>query len=171
VVKVKIAGVERCSVVDGPGLRTVVFAQGCPRSCPGCHNPASLDPEGGSWRELDELVSDVCSERGIQGVTFSGGEPFMQAQAFAELARRFKDKGLSIVTFSGYTYEELKDMSAADEAVAALLHATDILIDGPYRQEERNLSLAFRGSGNQRIIDMAKSRECGELVLSELHFR
>jgi anaerobic ribonucleoside-triphosphate reductase activating protein len=169
--KIKLAGIERCSVVDGPGLRTVIFAQGCPRSCPGCHNPDSLDPEGGSWRELSELAAEVCSERGIQGVTFSGGEPFMQAQAFAELARCFREKDLSIVTFSGYTYEELKDMSAADKDVAALLYATDILIDGPYRQEERNLSLAFRGSGNQRIIDMAKSRESGELVLSELHFR
>ena len=169
--RLKIAGFERCSVVDGPGLRAVIFAQGCPHYCPGCHNPGALDPEAGSWRELDELAADVCSERGINGVTFSGGEPFMQAKAFAELAGRLREQGLSIVTFSGYTYEELNDKAKSDNAVAALLSATDILIDGPYRQEERDLSLAFRGSGNQRIIDMVKSRECGELVFSELHFR
>jgi anaerobic ribonucleoside-triphosphate reductase activating protein len=170
VLKIKIAGIERNSVVDGPGLRTVIFAQGCPHNCPGCHNPGAIDPEGGQWRELDELAVEVCRD-GPGGITFSGGEPFLQAREFAALADILKKNRRSIVVFSGYTYEELTKKTGSDPAVAALLDAGDILIDGPYRQEQRDLSLAFRGSRNQRVIDMGKSRASGEVILSDLHFR
>jgi anaerobic ribonucleoside-triphosphate reductase activating protein len=169
--KVKVAGTERNSVVDGPGLRTVIFAQGCPRRCPGCHNPGALDPAGGSWRDAEELLADIFTDPGIHGVTFSGGEPFLQAPAFAFLAERCREKGLSIVTYSGYTYEELVQMAGVDPPAAALLLASDILVDGPYREEERDISLAFRGSRNQRIIDLAATRASGRVVLSLLHYR
>ncbi len=168
--KVKISGIEKNSVVDGPGLRTVIFAQGCPHNCSGCHNPGTHDPQGGEWRKLDELVAEACREQG-NGVTFSGGEPFLQAEAFAVLAARLKKNGLSIVTFSGYTYEELKSKAEYEPSVKELLDASDILIDGPFLLERRDPTLVFRGSANQRVIDMAKTRMCGEVVLSKLHFR
>ncbi len=169
--RVKVAGIERNSVVDGPGLRTVIFAQGCPHRCPGCHNPGSHDPRGGTWRDTDELFADILTDKSIRGVTFSGGEPFEQAAAFAHLAGLCREKGLSIVTYTGYTYEELAARAAADQDTAALLLASDILVDGPYRQEERDLSLAFRGSRNQRVIDLAATRAGGRVVLSPLHYR
>lgn len=168
--RVKLAGIERHSVVDGPGIRTVVFAQGCPHRCAGCHNPQTIDREGGTWWELDAILAEVC-DKSINGITFSGGEPFLQAEAFSRLAARIREKGLSIVTYTGYTYEELEDMALTDPHIAALLAATDLLVDGPYRQAERDLSLAFRGSGNQRVIDLMKTREVGEVVLSPVHFR
>jgi len=167
--RVKMAGIERNSVVDGPGLRTVVFAQGCPHRCPGCHNSGSQDPEGGFWRDIDGLLDDILTDR--NGVTFSGGEPFGQAGAFAALAERCRGKGLSIVTYTGYTYEELACRAACDPGVAALLAASDILVDGPYREKERDIGLAFRGSRNQRVIDLAAARASGEVILSELHYR
>lgn len=169
--KIKLAGIEWNSVVDGPGLRAVVFAQGCPHSCPGCHNPQAIDPDGGLWHDLNELAARLCSDRSIRGVTFSGGEPFMQAGAFAALARLLRQAGLDIVTYSGYTYEELLEKAAANKDIEALLAASDILIDGPYVREQRDISLAFRGSANQRVIDLAKTRQTGKVVLSELHFR
>jgi anaerobic ribonucleoside-triphosphate reductase activating protein len=95
----------------------------------------------------------------------------MQAGAFAALARLLQQAGLDIVTYSGYTYEELLEKAAADKDIEALLAASDILIDGPYVREQRDISLAFRGSANQRVIDLAKTRQTGKVVLSELHFR
>jgi anaerobic ribonucleoside-triphosphate reductase activating protein len=129
-----------------------------------------MDRDGGSWWELDTLLAEAC-DSSISGITFSGGEPFLQAEALSGLAVRFREKGLSIVTYTGYTYEELKDMALNDPHVAGLLASTDLLVDGPYREAERDLSLAFRGSGNQRVIDLMKTRDVGEVVLSPLHFR
>lgn len=170
-VRVRLAGIAWQSVVDGPGVRAVVFAQGCPHDCPGCHNPHALDPEGGQWHDLEELAGRLSGYRGLRGVTFSGGEPFLQAGALAALAVRVKACGLDVVTFSGFTYEELCLAAATDPASRALLQESDLLIDGPYVQEERDLSLAFRGSRNQRVIDLAATREAGGVVLSPWHFR
>lgn len=170
-VRVKLAGITWESVVDGPGVRAVVFAQGCNLRCPGCHNPQALDPEGGEWQETGELAAKIIAARGLQGVTISGGEPFLQAEAFASLALELKKGGLDILTFSGYTYEELRRGAALAPAWAKLLQQSDLLIDGPFNLEERDLSLAFRGSRNQRVIDLAATRSAGVVVLSPLHFR
>lgn len=169
--KIKLAGIERNSVVDGPGLRTVLFVQGCPHRCPGCHNPQAQPWEGGYWRDVDSLAESLCAERGIRGVTFSGGEPFAQAEALAYLAGKLKKAGLDIVVYSGYTYEELCEMAKNDGAVAALLENCDLLVDGPYLEEKRDIGLAFRGSSNQRIIDMPATRAQGQVVLSEYNYR
>lgn len=169
--KVKLAGITWESVVDGPGVRAVIFAQGCNRFCPGCHNPQALDPEGGKWHCTEELATRLTTACGLQGVTFSGGEPFLQAESFAALALELKSSGLDILTFSGYTYEELLRGASAMPAWATLLQQSDLLIDGPFVLEERDLSLAFRGSRNQRVIDLAATRFAGVVVLSPLHFR
>jgi len=155
-VRLRIAGIVRESVVDGPGLRYVIFAQGCPHRCPGCHNPETWDPAGGYDVTVDEIVADVERNPLTRGVTFSGGEPFSQAAAFASLGRLLKDKGYDIVTYTGYTYEQLR--AKGEEAVQDLLEMTDILIDGPFILAERDITLPFRGSRNQRIIDVRASK-------------
>lgn len=161
--KIRVSGFTRESVVDGPGIRAVVYAQGCPHQCPHCHNPSTWDPEGGYELDIDDIVGLVRDTGLLRGITISGGEPFLQAGPAAELAARIKDLGLDVVVYTGYTFEELLEMSRSDPATARLLNLTDILIDGPYRHEERDLALAFRGSRNQRVIDVKRSLEEGQV--------
>ena len=165
----RIAGINYESLVDGPGLRVVVFAQGCDLGCPNCHNPDSWNTSGGdeySVRELVRMIKKVRPGRKmVRGVTFSGGEPFMQAKDLADVAAAVKRMGWDVATYTGHTYERLIER-AQDAGVQALLSLTDYLIDGPYIHEERDLDLRFRGSGNQRIIDMNATRgHDGRVVL------
>ncbi|KNZ70449.1 anaerobic ribonucleoside-triphosphate reductase activating protein [Thermincola ferriacetica] len=169
VMKIRLAGLAKESVVDGPGLRSVVFAQGCPRRCPGCHNPDALDPDGGQEVDIDEIVSTIVKNPLVKGVTFSGGDPFLQAAGFAALAGKLKDRGLNILTFTGYTWEELLALSERDKNVKKLIELSDIIIDGPFIEAEKDLNLAFRGSRNQRIIDVKKSLESDKIVEMELN--
>lgn len=168
--QLKVAGMLDCSVVDGPGLRAVIFTQGCPHACPGCHNPQTHDPNGGQWLDVSELAAKLCKHKGLRGVTFSGGEPFLQARELAALAASLKARGLNIIIYTGYTYEELAQRATEDSAVAALLAVGDVLIDGAYVQEERDLALAYRGSRNQRIIDLPATISSGTVVLSPIHY-
>ncbi len=164
--ELRVAGVIRESVVDGPGIRSVVFAQGCPRSCPGCHNPESIDPKGGKVLEDKEILEVLDKVRLIKGVTFSGGEPFMQARAFAQLGKRIKEKGLDLVTYTGYTWDELLNLGEQKPEVLELLRISDYLVDGPFVESEKDLNLAFRGSKNQRIIDVKESLKKSNVVLA-----
>ena len=161
----RIAGVVRESIVDGPGFRFAVFCQGCPHGCPGCHNPATHDFEGGYDCELEKIIAAVDANPLLDGVTFSGGEPFCQPEAFYKLGVELKKRDLNLMAYSGYTYEEL--ISLGDEWVDKLLSILDLLVDGRYVQEERDLTLLFRGSKNQRVIDMNLTREKNEVVLAE----
>ncbi|MCQ2547708.1 MAG: anaerobic ribonucleoside-triphosphate reductase activating protein [Clostridia bacterium] len=161
---IRIAGIIRESIVDGPGLRFVIFCQGCIHKCPGCHNPESHDFQGGYDCEIEKIIKAVDDNPLLQGVTFSGGEPFNQAEAFLELAKILKAKGIHIMSYSGFTFEELMDMAKTDDAVRELMNNIDILVDGRFVQEERDLSLIFRGSRNQRVLDLKKSLESGEAV-------
>lgn len=161
----RIAGIIRESIVDGPGIRFAVFGQGCPHDCPGCHNPESHDFNGGYDCSIDKILEQIDKNPLLKGVTFSGGEPFCQAEEFAVLGSKIKERGLSVVTFTGYTYEELAAMG--DVGIDKLLEVTDLLIDGRYMAEQRDLTLKFRGSKNQRIIDMIKTRQTGDIVLAE----
>ena len=167
--KIRIAGVVRESFVDGPGIRFVVFCQGCPHRCPGCHNPATHDFDGGYDCEIEKILDAVEKNPMLDGVTFSGGEPLCQPEAFLELAREIRSRfpQLNIMIFTGYTYEELQKMWDGRPALKELLDLIDYLIDGRYMQEQRDLTLQFRGSRNQRIIDMNATREEGIVVLSE----
>jgi len=162
--QLKIAGIVKESVVDGPGIRLVVFVQGCPHHCPGCHNPASHDPSGGSETSTEAILKELEEDKLVSGITLSGGEPFLQPEALVELAAEVKRRGLSVVTYSGYVYEELLAMGKLDEKISGLLQLTDILVDGPYLQERRDIGLAFRGSGNQRLIDVPSSLRLGRVV-------
>ncbi len=150
--ELKVCGIEPESIVDGEGIRYVIFVQGCPHHCPGCHNPESHPFDGGSARDIDELFRQICENPLLKGVTFSGGEPFCQPEPLAELAQRVHGRGLDVTTYTGYRYEEL--LAMPDAGVAALLAQTDVLIDGPFVMAEKDLTLPFRGSRNQRIIHL-----------------
>ncbi|MCI8647501.1 MAG: anaerobic ribonucleoside-triphosphate reductase activating protein [Firmicutes bacterium] len=164
---IRLAGVARESIVDGPGFRFTIFCQGCPHNCFECHNQVTHDFDMGKEVELSRLLEEIDKNPLLSGVTFSGGEPFCQPEAFCALAEEIEKRGLDIVTFSGYTYEELQDMAEQKEAVGDLLDHTRLLIDGPFIKEQRDLTLSFRGSRNQRIIDMDAVRKTGKVVLWE----
>ncbi|MDI7245871.1 MAG: anaerobic ribonucleoside-triphosphate reductase activating protein [Bacillota bacterium] len=165
--KLRLAGITRESAVDGPGIRAVVFAQGCPHRCKGCHNPETHDPGGGRVLALDEILERLRLTPIMRGVTFSGGEPFMQAGGFAQLGRLLKAMGLDIVTYTGYTWEALTGPDA-QAAWGRLLDVTDVLVDGPFIEDAKDAAIAFRGSRNQRIIDVRESLRLGVVVdLSE----
>lgn len=167
--QLRLAGVLKESVVDGPGLRIVVFTQGCPHNCQGCHNTDTHDPNGGYGAEVAGVFSTIAASarrnKLIRGVTFSGGEPFYQSCALASLSLMVKGLNLNIITYTGYTLEALVGMGQSDVCVQDLLENTDILIDGPYLEKERDLLLAYRGSRNQRILNVKASLEVGRAVL------
>lgn len=159
----RIAGTVRDSIVDGPGIRYVIFTQGCPHHCEGCHNPQTHDFAGGEVADVEGILQEIFANRLIGGVTFSGGEPFCQAAALVPVAEAVKAKGKHLMIYTGYLLEELQGV--ADENVQRLLSLADILVDGPFVLARRNLTLPYRGSENQRVIDMAKTREMGRIVL------
>ncbi len=161
----RIAGTVRESIVDGPGIRYTIFTQGCPHHCPGCHNPQTHTFEGGRDVELEELMKDICRNPMIQGVTFSGGEPFCQPGPLSELAEGLKAKGKHIMVYTGYTFEQLCAME--DPAVGKLLGLTDLRVDGPFIEQERNIELRFRGSANQRILNVPASLKAKAPVWEE----
>ena len=149
-----LSGIVSDSIVDGPGIRTTIFSQGCPHRCPGCHNPETWAFGCGTKVPVEDIVDIVRSNPLCRGVTFSGGEPFAQAAAFAKLAVLLKEKGYEVASYSGYTFEALLE---GTEDQKRLLESIDILIDGPFLQAQKSLEIAFRGSRNQRILDVPKS--------------
>lgn len=166
--EIRIAGTVQDSIVDGPGLRYVVFTQGCPHHCEGCHNPETHDFLGGRLTDTDALY-DECAENPLtRGVTFSGGEPFCQAQALYALGERLKRRGLHLMAYSGWTFEQLLEKSRSEEYTRKLLSILDILVDGRFVLKQRSLMLTYRGSANQRIIDVPKSLAAGEAVQLDL---
>ena len=159
---INIAGFDDESIVNGPGIRAVVYAQGCPRRCPGCHNPQTHEFGVGENRTVEELFARIRQNPLVKGVTFSGGEPTAQPEAFAALARLLREANYEIAIYSGSTFEEL--LASPNPAVTELLKLADVLVDGPYREHERNHLLRFRGSANQRILDLPASLARGEAV-------
>ncbi len=157
----KIAGIVHDSIVDGPGIRITIFTQGCPHHCEGCHNPQTWDFEGGTALSVSDLITEIASNPICRGVTLSGGEPFSQAEELADLAAALKDKGYEVASYSGYTFEELLDGTSAQRK---LLETIDVLIDGPFQLDKRSLNLNYRGSSNQRVLDVPKSLAAGRAV-------
>lgn len=163
--KLRICGVEPESIVDGRGFRYVIFTQGCPHACPGCHNPQSHDFGGGTLVDPDSLYAEICENPLLKGVTFSGGEPFCQPEPLWRLAKRLHARRLDLTVYTGYRYETLA--ANPDPDVAALLAETDVLVDGPFLQAQKDLTLLYRGSRNQRLIDMNRTRAQGAVVLCD----
>ena len=156
-----LSGIVEDSIVDGPGIRLTVFSQGCPHRCPGCHNPETWEFGCGTDMEEETLLRIARSNPLCRGVTFSGGEPFAQAGAFAKAAKLLKSAGYEVASYSGYTFEQLLRGTPAQKE---LLKAIDVLIDGPFLLAEKSLEVPFRGSRNQRIIDVPKSLSAGQAV-------
>ena len=164
----QIAGIIRESIVDGPGIRFTVFCQGCPHHCPGCHNPQTHPFTGGQKVSISRLVEEMKKNPLLQGATFSGGEPFCQAGGYAALADAVHEMGKDVFCYSGWTLEELWEKAKTEPDVGELLEKIDYLVDGRFVLAERDLTLQFRGSRNQRLLDMKKSRAAGKAVLAEL---
>ncbi len=156
-----LSGIVSDSIVDGPGIRTCVFAQGCPHHCQGCHNPETWEFGCGTDIAEEAVLEIVKSNPLCRGVTFSGGEPFAQAEAFAVLAQLLKQEGYEVASYTGYTFEQLLQGTPGQKK---LLQVLDVLIDGPFVQDQKSLELSFRGSRNQRILDVPASMAVQEAV-------
>lgn len=157
----RIAGIVQDSIVDGPGLRTAVFLQGCGRKCKGCHNPQTHDYSGGKLMSLLEILQKITTAVS-KNVTLSGGEPFDQEKSLANLAIVLKVYDYHIMAYTGYTWEEI----IADEEKLALLQYVDILVDGPFIEDQKTTTACYKGSNNQRVIDVPESLAQGVVVLS-----
>lgn len=162
--ELRIAGLVEESIVDGPGIRFVIFTQGCPHGCKGCHNPQTHDFSGGRDESIEKIVSMIDSNPLLKGVTLSGGEPFMQAKKLVKLLNKINNKELNVITYTGFTYEELIAKADDVNGYMELLKASDILIDGKFELDKKQEGLKFRGSSNQRSIDIKKTMETGKVV-------
>lgn len=163
--EIRLFGVANDSIVDGPGLRYSVYVQGCSHHCPGCHNPESWAFEGGTVTTIEALVKDIQQNQLIHDVTLSGGDPFDQAGPVAKLATRLKELGYRLWSYSGYLYEDLCERAKTDADIKTILDSIDVLVDGEFKKDLKSLDLKWKGSSNQRVIDMNKTREQGKIVL------
>ena len=163
--RISLSGVTGDSIVDGPGLRLTIFTQGCLHNCPGCHNPQTHDPNGGSWADTEDILAAAAENPLLDGITLSGGDPFLQPVPCLALAEGAHKLGLNVWTYTGYTWEALWEENDAEKL--ALLKESDVLVDGPFLLAERSLELQFCGSRNQRLIDVKKSLAAGEVLLCE----
>ena len=163
--RISLSGITGDSIVDGPGLRLTIFTQGCLHNCPGCHNPQTHDPSGGSWADTEDILAAAAENPLLDGITLSGGDPFMQPVPCLALAEGAHKLGLNVWTYTGYTWEARWEENDAEKL--ALLKETDVLVDGPFLLAERSLELQFCGSRNQRLIDVKKSLAADKVVLWE----
>ena len=163
--EIRLSGIVEESIVDGKGIRFTVFTQGCPHNCKGCHNPQTHDFKGGYLDDTDNLFEKFKDDPILKGMTFSGGEPFMQPKPLTELAKKIHSlKYKDVWCYTGFTFEELLK---GNEDWIELLSNIDVLIDGKFVEELKNLELSFRGSENQRIIDVKKSLAENKIILVE----
>lgn len=158
----RLSGIVEESIVDGPGLRYVLFTQGCPHHCKGCHNPQTHSFEGGFPFTAEAALAQMGENPLLSGITLSGGEPFAQAEALCAVAEGVQAMRKNVMTYTGYTFEAL--LARNDHWTNRLLELTDILVDGPYMEDLRDLELHFRGSSNQRLLYQAdRERIAAEL--------
>ncbi len=163
--KIRAFGTAPESIVDGKGIRYSLFVQGCFMNCEGCHNPKSHDINGGFEIDTDKILAEIIENPLLDGITLSGGEPFLWAVELSALAKKIKDRGLNVWTYTGYTFEAIIEKANPDWL--ELLKNTDVLVDGSFKLSERSLDIRFRGSKNQRLIDVKRSLEKGMAVLLE----
>lgn len=165
---VRLSGIIHESLVNGPGMRRVFFSQGCRHNCPECFNPETHDFNGGYLWNMDKLIEDVKANPMLKGVTFSGGDPFEQADKFAYMAENFKALGLNIWSYTGYTFEYIKENLDTRPEWRKFIKNIDVLVDGRFEADKKQEGLKFRGSSNQRIIDVKESLKAGKAVCIDL---
>ncbi|VYU57921.1 anaerobic ribonucleoside-triphosphate reductase activating protein [Clostridium tertium] len=161
---IRLAGIAYESLVNGPGIRRVFFSQGCNHNCKGCFNPDTHDFSGGEEVKMDELIKDVIENPIIKGITFSGGDPFERAEEFAYMAKAFKEENLNIWSYTGYTFEYILNNLKSREGWGDLINNIDVLVDGRFEEDKAIEGLKFRGSSNQRIIDVKESLRSGDII-------
>lgn len=168
----RVSGIIKDSIVDGPGLRYTVFTQGCYHKCEGCHNPQTHDPQGGFSVDTDKLFEEFMANPMYKGITLSGGEPFLQSDPLADLVIKIRrtDPSKDIICYSGYTFEQLKKSIDVDRIMSymRLLYNIDYLIDGPFMKDKASLDCKWRGSTNQRIIDVKASLQAGKVIEADI---
>lgn len=157
--KFRMVGIKKHSVVDGVGVRLVIFFQGCPHHCVECQNPDTWDPNGGDEGDTDDIIEIIRNTKYIDGITLSGGDPLFQPEAAGEIARASKAAGLSVWCYSGWTYEEVM----SDEKRSAVMKYVDVLVDGPFINDLKSQDAIYRGSSNQRLVDVQASMESGTI--------
>lgn len=162
---IRIAGVVKESTVDGPGFRYVVFTQGCPHNCKGCHNPDTHDFKGGKLVSIDKLVEDINKNPLLKGITISGGEPFMQPKQVYNLISKIDKNRHTIMLYTGFLYEDLLEKAKENEYYLKILENIDVLIDGKFVESLKSEEVLFRGSTNQRAIETKNSIQTGNVVL------
>ena len=168
--KIRLAAdLQSDSIVDGLGIRTVIWTQGCSHNCPSCHNPETHDFNGGELVELDDVIERIEELEGQTGVTFSGGDPMFQPKACLVLAKKVHELGMNVWAYTGFTYEELLEKGSKD--ILEFLSEIDVLIDGKFDLSKKSLDLEFRGASNQRIIDVKKSLETHKVILFDIKNR
>lgn len=161
---IRLAGIIFESLTNGKGLRKIFFSKGCKHNCKNCHNESMNSFDGGELLDIDFLVNSVLDTPYLKGVTFSGGDPFYQAKAFAEFSTKLKKHNINIWCYTGFTYEELIKLSEKDDGIYNLLHHIDVLVDGPYIEKLNDGSTRYRGSKNQRIIDVVNSLKENRII-------
>lgn len=169
--KIRLAAeLQKDSVVDGEGIRAVLWTQGCSHNCKGCHNPLTHSFDGGALIDIDEVKSWIDDLEGHQGITLSGGDPFFQARESMEIAKYAKLKKLDVWCYTGFTYEALIEKSKNDKSILEFLKNIDVLVDGKFILEQKSLDILFRGSKNQRIIDVPTSLKEGKVSLVKKYY-
>ncbi|SKA82898.1 anaerobic ribonucleoside-triphosphate reductase activating protein [Clostridium sp. USBA 49] len=166
--KIRLAAILKESLVNGPGLRRVLFSQGCPHNCKGCFSPHTHSYTDGVLINMDDIIEDIRKNPLLKGVTFSGGEPFEQADKFAYIAKEVKKMGLNIWCYTGYTFEYILENQHKRKGWSELLKYIDVLVDGKFEEDKKEEGLKFRGSSNQRIIDVRESIESLEVVALDI---
>lgn len=165
--KIRLAGIAYESLVNGPGMRRVYFSQGCRHNCEGCFNPDTHDFNGGEERDMDELIEDALDNPLLKGITFSGGDPLERAEEFAYMAKAFKKAGLNIWCYTGYTFEDVLEKMKKDNNIEDLIENIDVLVDGRFEKDKKVDGLKFKGSSNQRLIDVKKSLKSNCIIVLE----
>ena len=164
--KIRLAAyLQPDSIVDGEGIRTVIWTQGCPHHCLGCHNPETWDFEGGELVDLEEVYEIIDSLEGQDGITFSGGDPFMQPAQCALIAKYARSKKLNIWAYTGYTFEALLTLAQTKTEIMDFLNEVDVLVDGRFVLEKKSYNCIFRGSTNQRVINVKESLKKKKTIL------
>ncbi|NFG22393.1 anaerobic ribonucleoside-triphosphate reductase activating protein [Clostridium botulinum] len=166
--KIRLSGIAYESLVNGPGIRRVFFSQGCNHNCKGCFNPDTHDFNGGEERNIDELIEDVLCNPMIKGITFSGGDPFERADEFSYMAKIFKENNKNIWCYTGYTFEYINDNLERNKGWKDLINNLDVLVDGKFEEDKNEDGLKFKGSSNQRIIDVKESLKSNKVVIFDI---
>ena len=170
--KIRLAApLQSDSILDGEGIRTIVWTQGCAHNCPFCHNPETHSFKGGSLEDIETLKKQFKELKGQTGITFSGGDPMFQPKECAVLANYAISIGLDVWCYTGFTFEELLDMAKKNKDIIDFLNNIDILVDGKFMIELKSYDVIFRGSTNQRIIDVKESLKSSSIVLAEKYIK